>query len=384
MPLVEVSVLVKYEPTTLAGYVALDSPEDTFERLRKQLSSFGMVHPKASNVSLLPGKGVSFFWITEKNSVLQTQLQGPWKTKKKLMKRYHIERVEVKVKPFIMGQRPIVGTPLLLPPADTESGNSDFSSNSYFGPPTVNEAIMQTQVQEFLDGLQLCPSNSSEGEHSSVPVCETAKSRRGTSFGSSTRSSRNQSPEAPAVEDSQVTEETNVAHSTADIAINDSRASTSENEDMAVSPIQSPIPGLATLPARDAMVKLEERIIAENLSMPLDVQAFNEPIASQLSLELLQIRKEVASNLIKGDAILQALKNLDAEISEPPVSDNDFITKVRMEILTSELENTMVRRRAAEEAVKEIARERRPPFVCPSLMDAFVGISRLSTHALEP
>ncbi|KAJ6498537.1 hypothetical protein C8R47DRAFT_1112038 [Mycena vitilis] len=149
------------------------------------------------------------------------------------------------------------------------------------------------------------------------------------------------------------------------------------------SPVQSPIPGLATIPARDEMVELEERIIAENVSMPFDVQASNEPIASPSSLELIQIRKDVASNLIEGDAILQALKNLDAEITEPPLSDNEFITKVRMEILTSQLENTMMRRRAVEEAVKEITRERCPSFICPSLMDAFMGISRLSTHALE-
>jgi deoxyhypusine synthase len=53
-----------------------------------------------------------------------------------------------------------------------------------------------------------------------------------------------------------------------------------------------------------------------------------------------------------------------------------------MQMLKTDLENTLAKRRSVEESVKEIARERRAPFLCPALMDAFIGISRLSTHVL--
>lgn len=46
------------------------------------------------------------------------------------------------------------------------------------------------------------------------------------------------------------------------------------------------------------------------------------------------------------------------------------------------MESLRLKRRAVEDAIKDVARERRPPFVYPALIDAFVGISRLTTRVL--
>ncbi|KAJ6551180.1 hypothetical protein B0H19DRAFT_163344 [Mycena capillaripes] len=122
-----------------------------------------------------------------------------------------------------------------------------------------------------------------------------------------------------------VVEEASTALAGSDLVVDDShRVPTPE-----ISPFPSPIPGLGRLPGRNMFVDEPK---AEEVSSSFDVQFAPKetppPVVQQLSLALIEIRQEIAAGLIKEEAILQALKNLDAPahdfVGPPPTSGNDF------------------------------------------------------------
>ncbi|KAJ7220682.1 hypothetical protein GGX14DRAFT_202876 [Mycena pura] len=150
----------------------------------------------------------------------------------------------------------------------------------------------------------------------------------------------------------------------------------------------SPIPGLGTLPIHNTVVKIKTEEPSTDVHVPKLIDSII-PTAEQLSAELLDIRQEIAANLIKEQTIIQALKILNADIPEPDhasrqpsVSEAVFIEKVRLQSLQRQMESLRLKRRAVEDAIKDVARERRPPFEYPALIDAFIGISRLTTRVL--
>ncbi|KAJ7444554.1 hypothetical protein B0H11DRAFT_437990 [Mycena galericulata] len=166
---------------------------------------------------------------------------------------------------------------------------------------------------------------------------------------------------------------------------------------MVMSP--SPIPGLITFPLRaanfddgmdvDPLAPSEIQLGAPGESdTPTDTLAIE-----QLSKTLMDVRKEVASHIIKERAILLALKTFDStsapvkELANPaldiPSPENVFIAKIRLQLLKNELQNARSKRVVVEQSVKEIAKEGRAPFICPALMNAFIGVSRLSAEALR-
>lgn len=183
--------------------------------------------------------------------------------------------------------------------------------------------------------------------------------------------------------------------------------------------LKSPIPGLVTLPrgVEEAMeMDSEPPAQSDVLQLERRPEESNTPasdpfVINQLSKTLMDIRTEVAGHIIKERAILQALTNFDAsaalnELADPaldlPSSENAFsknqlgfltrgslglnsrilVSKIRLLLLKNDLENVRLKRLMAEQSVQEIAREGRAPFVCPALMDAFIGVSRLSAQAL--
>jgi type II secretory pathway component PulM len=60
------------------------------------------------------------------------------------------------------------------------------------------------------------------------------------------------------------------------------------------------------------------------------------------------------------------------------------VTRARIEQFEAELQAERARRRRLEEIVEDIRRECREPFVVPSLLDAFIEISKLTNEALAP
>jgi type II secretory pathway component PulM len=59
------------------------------------------------------------------------------------------------------------------------------------------------------------------------------------------------------------------------------------------------------------------------------------------------------------------------------------VTKARIEQFETELQAEREKRRRLEDAIEDIRRERREPFVVPALLDAFIEISKLTNGALE-
>ncbi|KAJ7176803.1 hypothetical protein C8R46DRAFT_1346755 [Mycena filopes] len=399
------ALLLKYDPDKLAAYAELDSPTDTLKRLRHHLTELKIPHPKPENVRFVAGEGVHFSWVTKEDSALYNQVargvlavHGQGSTSP-VMRRYFIESLEMERQPAPLyatnrsTSRPensgvVVSSapPLLLPTASRRDSLSSL---------TPEQEKMQDEAQQFLDGLRLGPAATMMDVDSKQPiprpvvgsgllgVGDQAHLHRASSIASSTRSSRNEYPmHHPKVET--IMEDETMDDVPYYLTGPDSRSSTPQSDEMVMSP--SPVPGLPTLPTRE--IKIFEDEEEDARTPPFDVQPpakeNDGPVVAQLSLELQQISKEVSGHLLKEQAILHALNNLNAEIPEPlpPSADDDFIARVRLQMLQDEFDAVLAKRQAVEESVREIARERRAPFVFPALMDAFVGISRLSSYAL--
>ncbi|KAJ7779189.1 hypothetical protein B0H16DRAFT_1501884 [Mycena metata] len=391
------NVLLKYDPERLAAYGELDSPNDTLKRLRHHLTELKIPHPKPENVRFVAGEGVHFFWITKTGSALYDQVsrgvtvhgQGS-----PVMRRYFIESLEMNPQPVPSAplatetvQPPVLDTtilpsisisqarpsaPLLLPHAVRRDSLSTL---------TPEEDKMQDEAQQFLDGLGLGPAIMMDVDLR--PALSSTESHRASSVASSIRSSRNGysalGAAPPLMEDESGMDVPEYLVGT------ESRASTprSDHDEMIMSP--SPAPGLPTLPTREIKIFEDDE---EHFHVQPAADENAGPVVVQLSFELQEIHKEVAGHLFKEQALLQALKNLDADSpdlvdSSPSTDNDDFVARVRLQMLQNELETVLAKRQAAEASVREIARERQAPFVFPALMDAFVGISRLSTFALD-
>ncbi|KAJ7312928.1 hypothetical protein DFH08DRAFT_896213 [Mycena albidolilacea] len=291
------------------------------------------------------------------------------------------EDIEMSVRPAPALGAPLPGDPrisiqppLVLP---TASQGNDLNTNAFPAVAKEGEIEMRDQAQEFLDALKLCPFEALEKRVLSDAV--PAETLRASSIASSIQSSHHEPLESVAPD---VVEEMSIL----DVG-NFSCVSSPGSMSMVISssPDLSPIPGLAALP----MVQDPNTERAFMLDVQHVPKESDSPAILQLSMTLQGVRKEIEADLIKEKAILLALENLDVDVSElvdpspdPASPESDFIAKVRVEMLRTELEKMLERRRDVELSIREIAMERRPPFVSPALMDTFIGISRLSTHVL--
>ncbi|KAJ6598215.1 hypothetical protein DFH09DRAFT_1356543 [Mycena vulgaris] len=369
--MLELSIIIKYDAQKMKSYYTqLDNPADTIARLRPHLTALKMPHPKQDNVHPIGEDSILFTWTTPNNSQLQKQVtQAILDYKRTLVnaysvvKTYFIESIEMTVKPADR----YATAPLLLP---TSSRRDSFSTSAPVDSP-LNPSGMYDEAQQFLDELQLDPGP--------VPLAS-----RATSVPSSTCSSRNETPPRIKHEVADLVAANSMEFLEADcldLVTPDPCPLTPGSEDM----VLSPIPGLATLPNSDTIVVDEPPVSVSDVERaPLGGDI---PLVHQLSTALLDIRKEVASDLIKADAICQALRILDAPdipepLSELSLLEKDFVTRIRLQLLQSELEHARLRRQAVEEAIRDITRECRPPFVCAALIDAFVAVSQLTTQAL--
>ncbi|KAJ6618193.1 hypothetical protein B0H10DRAFT_1268193 [Mycena sp. CBHHK59/15] len=272
--------------------------------------------------------------------------------------------------------------PLLSPTSSRRDSSTNIPAIDW-----SNATDMNTQAQQFLNGLDLRLAPIIKAEEGELIL--SVASHHTISAPSSTRSSRNQSPRYRFP----VLRTAYKHHHSEEEPTTDFRTvrPEMEDEDMVMPEfpdLESPISGLmrSTIVGK---IKVEET--DPPLIIPPEVQRASHerdlPIIHQLSKVLLDIRKEVASGLLKERAIFQALKKLGApdivECQSDSSPQNDFISKVGLELLQNELTTERQKREEAEESIKEIARECREPFVVPALMDAFITISKLTTHVLE-
>ncbi|KAJ7182839.1 hypothetical protein C8R43DRAFT_14513 [Mycena crocata] len=419
MPL-KLTVLLSYDAETNAAYAERDSVKETFDRLQTHLKALKMPLPKSENVQRITGEGVRFSWTMEKeNSPLQIQIEKVIKTcDKEVMRRYSIEDIELIVQPADLPVPPpllsrktvpkiapsvehtIPAALLLLP---TSHRRNSFSNSTDMD---VNEQSMHQQAQQFLDGLRL-QLPTAEG---TVPKIPPVTMSCASSIASSIPSSRNHSPQSsmPIIEGMENTVRNSFEEDEVEMALVPAEEGEAE---MVLSP--SPIPGLGVLPNSGHDHDIPFPILdgfphepfSDEVQKALDselsgrVEKSDVPLVTQFSHALLGIRKEVAAGIVKEGAILKMLADvgvpppdckLAPQESELEAELSDFVVKMRarermkreLEMLRGELADAQAKRHAVEDSVKEIARERRGPFVCPALMDAFIGISRLSTAAL--
>ncbi|KAJ7916767.1 hypothetical protein B0H13DRAFT_355159 [Mycena leptocephala] len=108
-----------------------------------------------------------------------------------------------------------------------------------------------------------------------------------------------------------------------------------------------------------------------------------DPEIQALQRELRDVRRQLHADIAQERAIIENLHELGAEdLSD--ASEVDFVTRARIEQFEAELQAERARRRRLEEIVEDIRRECREPFVVPSLLDAFIEISKLTNEALAP
>ncbi|KAJ7621356.1 hypothetical protein FB45DRAFT_1062354 [Roridomyces roridus] len=154
--------------------------------------------------------------------------------------------------------------------------------------------------------------------------------------------------------------------------------------DMIMSP--SPIPGLASTSTSTYSMQVDP----DSQIPGTRTSTFEGDSESELAKKKLNdIRKSIAGHIVKERAILQALNKFGGSVSVPEIesdvgdAEDQFIAKIRLELLKDDLESARLKRLAVEKAVRDVVEESRPPFVCAALMDAFVDISRFSTRALN-
>ncbi|KAJ7770289.1 hypothetical protein DFH07DRAFT_954108 [Mycena maculata] len=404
----KLSMLIKYKAEKIAAW-RLDDHLDNIARLRNHLTLLRMPHPKGANVSPMDDEGLRFFWVTEEDSALHCQVARAIREKKKERKETMncccITAIEMTAEPHnppAAPNNPLVAPPLLLPLASKRDSFSNLLSLDA-EPDAIHANPIEKQVQEFLDGLQLdSPATAAQEVEMEVEMGPPLppSPQRATSVPSSTCSSRNESPASQPPDMNQgvsaaqcddesmdISAESSAEQATAkaDDTTMEARTSIIQNSIMK-SP--SPIPGLnGTFPIPNATVEEPmQEDPPEKAQPPPSLTVVNE-----LSKTLMDIRKEVASHIIKERAILQALNDIDAPVPQPadadagpqlPSSDHDFAARVRLQLLKNDLESARLKRLAVEQSVMEIAKECRVPFVYPALMDAFIGVSQLSTQAM--
>ncbi|KAL0056735.1 hypothetical protein AAF712_016656, partial [Marasmius tenuissimus] len=103
--------------------------------------------------------------------------------------------------------------------------------------------------------------------------------------------------------------------------------------------------------------------------------------AESLLSELADVQKQIVQDLASERNILDQLKSLGSTPSGMTGSGSEFVIKTRLKLAEDQLEDERRRRRAAEDAITDIKRECREPFVVPGLLDAFTLLSDLSTKA---
>ncbi|KAJ7472451.1 hypothetical protein B0H11DRAFT_1354710 [Mycena galericulata] len=122
---------------------------------------------------------------------------------------------------------------------------------------------------------------------------------------------------------------------------------------------------------------IERNRYAPRVDAPQDTEAF------ALRRELREVRHLLNEDIAQERMILQQLRDLGVEESPTDTAGDDFVTRARIQHLEEELEEERAKRRQLDKVVADIRRECREPFVVPSLLDAFIEISKLTNEAME-
>ncbi|KAK0199748.1 hypothetical protein DFS33DRAFT_1364736 [Desarmillaria ectypa] len=111
------------------------------------------------------------------------------------------------------------------------------------------------------------------------------------------------------------------------------------------------------------------------------------PSDERAKLEALKEYNEQSEELLTMVTTLaeqeESLRCLGVPLPEHDPTIDNFLMRVRLRKVEAELEAERKRRQGLEQNLSDIRRECRQPFFVPSLFDAFLQISKLTTAATE-
>ncbi|KAK0475813.1 hypothetical protein IW261DRAFT_459238 [Armillaria novae-zelandiae] len=112
---------------------------------------------------------------------------------------------------------------------------------------------------------------------------------------------------------------------------------------------------------------------------------YREQEVTRLIQELECLNQEVASLAARQTEIRENLK--DAGATDIPALDSSaksFASRIRLRSLEVEIEKERQKRLEYELVLGDIRRECKVPFIVPSLLDAFIEVSKLTNAAVKP
>ncbi|KAJ6551181.1 hypothetical protein B0H19DRAFT_1156798 [Mycena capillaripes] len=339
-PELELTVTITYE----GAKARITTVEEADPVIRQDLTSLGIPHPKRANVSVVYAGTVRFFWIAQQNSVIHKNLLDGIRPRhsisdhRELLKRLSIQNI-------VLRESPSHGQP-------STSGPSNDSGTTWKPDAGLYAVPMSGTHQESsvdLDGMTSSYSN---------------RAWDGVTSGSKASWDRNQPPiqriKAEPVADAPIPPSTY-------------RTRYDEDDEMQIDTPSS----VSRRPLKRNRYKSIPDYNSPHGHAPHEPSEVQE-----LRRELREVRRQLNADIVQERAIVENLRDLGVMEEGSDASEIDFVTKARIEQFEAELQAERARRRRLEDIVEDIRRECRAPFVVPSLLDAFVEISKLTNEAI--
>ncbi|KAF8962106.1 hypothetical protein BDZ97DRAFT_1826411 [Flammula alnicola] len=169
---------------------------------------------------------------------------------------------------------------------------------------------------------------------------------------------------------------------------------TPPRQPIVIIPTSTPVPATTNTPTRPAHEHIQFDSMPPNPDFvpPVSSRSHSSwitPSASvqRLSRESYDVKREIAASIAREAGIISELKALNSpwipkqtRLEGENSAAMDAI-QARLAQVEMELETEKRLRKEAEDAIMDIRRECKAPFIVPSLLDAFVELSRLTTMA---
>ncbi|KAJ6598216.1 hypothetical protein DFH09DRAFT_1131290 [Mycena vulgaris] len=354
---IELTVTIEYG----GAKARIASSDEAVPVIREDLNVLGIPHPKRASIAVVFTGTVRFFWIAMPRSAIHKKLLNtvrPTSEPELAAHRGLLDRLSIKKMSLREAPAPVDATvpkaPTWKPTYDPRyqpnvglyampmAGASGFSSS---------ETMVPGRSQYPPAGvMQYADENASlhHGDVSNVP-------RTSDSFGSGSQSRYRDQPQ--------------------DLRLEKYHRQRHDADDE----MQIDVPRRSSTSSSLRINRNRYATIPDPSPHPA-----HTPEVHALQLELRELRQQLNADIDKERAILETLRDLDAEDSVPSAGpDSDFVMRARIEQLEGELQVERAKRRRLEGIVEDVRRECRAPFVVPALLDAFVEISRLTNETLE-
>ncbi|KAG7440785.1 uncharacterized protein BT62DRAFT_923820 [Guyanagaster necrorhizus] len=352
------AIVITVRVTYLPGKAAIFYPgglDNALKFLLADLTSLSLPHPEASNVLILSTGVLDLYWETTERSILHHTLVGKIASPSKdwlqiltgqlIQKMVYKEELDKTLKDIIFTQ--------------LNSTNCNHVSLKRRGRPSLSAS--SAKVAEF------SPSSEPTAQPSSVSVYpQNLSSTEDATSQRLTESAVEMEPglEAPLSHDGANLLPLSQCSPKADLSANDAP---SHAEEM--------------LPSHTGICVSRPDSVS---TPPPAKRVYREQEITQLMQELEHLNREVTSLAAKRAEIRERLK--DAGATDIPLCDSsveDFACRIRLRALEVEIEIERQKRIEYELVLEDIRRECKFPFIVPSLLDAFVEVSKLTNAAVK-